>query len=182
MPNFKNGKTYIIWNTTAPVYKVYYGSTVRTLKARMSRHKNDKTCESRSIIESGTYAYQLLENYPCNTKRELQNKEAQYITSNWDSCVNKKVPGAIHRAGGVKEYDKKRDKNPKRKEHKKQIIECNLCGFMCSRTNIARHRQSKTCREAVQSQVKDVLNDMINQICYVGILSPGIIPRGRLEA
>lgn len=189
MPNYGNGKTYFIWNTTAPVYKLYIGSTVSTLKHRLTQHEYEfehqrNQCESHRLLAMGNYDIQLLENYPCENKQQLEDREAEYIIANWDSCVNKQVPGAIRRAGGIKKYDKQRDKNPERKEYKKQynqrynkknaekiaawqgqIIECHLCGSMCSRGNIARHRQTKTCREAVKSQVTNVLDDMIKQIC-----------------
>ena len=185
MPNYGNGKTYFIWNTTAPVHKLYIGSTVSTLKHRLTQHEykfkhQSGKCESHRLLAMGNYDIQLLENYPCENKHQLEDREAEYIISNWDSCVNKTVPGAVRRAGGIKEYEKKRNKNPERKELKKQYnkqnaekistqrrqkIECNLCGSVCSRRNIATHRKTKKCREAVKSQVKDVLNDMIKQIC-----------------
>ncbi len=178
----------MIYNTSAPVFKVYYGSTVQTLNDRMSVHKSSKNCESKSIIASGTYAYPLLEDYPCNTKKELQYREAEYIISNWDSCLNKTIPGAIDRAGGILQYDRLRNKTAKRKEYKKkhnkeyrkknaekiaaqskeykkQKVTCNLCGSMRTKNSIARHKKTKTCRAFVQSEVKNVLDDMLNQLC-----------------
>jgi len=202
MPNYSNGKIYIIYNTTAPVFKVYYGSTVKKLNDRLSHHVCEFKhqcghCESHRLIEMGNYKIKLIEEYPCNSKHELEDREAHYILTNWDSCVNKTVPGAVRRAGGMQQYlsqynqehrEEKAVYNKQyRQEHraeiaayktqynqqnrekiaaqKGQIIECNLCGSLCSKNNIARHRQTKTCRAAVKSQVTNVLNDMINQIC-----------------
>lgn len=193
MPDYSKGKTYFIWDRTAPVHKLYIGSTVSKLKKRLSEHVYDfehqrGKCESHILLAMGNYKIELLENFPCNTKYELEDREAEYIIANWDSCLNKTVPGAVRRAGGTKEYDKKRNKNPKRKDYKKQYnkqynkqyrqqnaekisvrksekIQCNLCGSMCTRGNIAKHRKSKTCRAFVQSEVKNVLDDLINQIC-----------------
>jgi len=172
MPNYGNGKTYFIWNTTAPVHKLYIGSTVSTLKHRLTQHvcefKNtSKKCESHILIAMGNYDIQLLENYPCENKQQLEDREAEYIIANWDSCVNKSVPGAVRRAGGRKKYDKQYNQQNAEKisEYKAQNITCNLCGVTSRRDHLARHRKSKTCRAAVQSQVTNVLDDMINKIC-----------------
>ncbi len=182
MSNYENGKIYMLYNTSAPIHKVYYGSTVETLKERLDIHKSKSNrCTSKSIIDSGTYAIKLIENFPCNNEYELEDREAEYIISNWDSCVNKNIPGAQRRAGGEKEYQKKynvenkdqikeynkqyREKNKHELNAKKrQKVTCNLCGSTCTRNGIAKHKKTKKCQSFVQSEVQSVLDDLISQI------------------
>jgi len=127
MRDFSKGKQYMLWNTTAPVYKIYYGSTTQTLSERMRVHKKNKNCESTVLFECGPCDITLIENYPCNNKHELEDREAEYIISNWDSCVNKTIPGAQRRAGGKKQYMKQYNEEHKDeiKTKKKQYYELN---------------------------------------------------------
>lgn len=60
------GKIYkIICNKTG---KVYYGSTIKTLKARLSSHKQGHYTSAHDILESGNYRIELVELYPCGSK------------------------------------------------------------------------------------------------------------------
>jgi len=84
----------------AKIYKAtgnglnYYGSTINTLSQRLSGHKNDKkngkTCSMFSLLEMEDFKFELVENYPCNNKKELLERERFYIENN--DCVNKKKP------------------------------------------------------------------------------------------
>jgi len=84
--------------------EAYYGSTVQTLPTRMSEHKRDykrwkKTGETRMVASFHmfeTYGMEhcsivLVEEYPCNSRRELHRREGEYILSN--ECCNKQVAG-----------------------------------------------------------------------------------------
>ncbi len=84
-PNFdyENGKIYKIYNKT----DVYYGSTIRTLEARLKRHEVDKTLTSSIIINNPPYCIELVENFPCDSRYTLERREYYYIKHN--KCVNK---------------------------------------------------------------------------------------------
>ena len=89
MPNYANGKIYKIVGDTGATY---YGSTVQSLKARMRRHRNSKdTSAYRDIISKMDYEMILIENYPCESKKELNEREGWYIREN--PCVNRQVAG-----------------------------------------------------------------------------------------
>lgn len=90
MVNYQNGKIYrIVCNVTG---KQYIGSTVSTLSTRLSQHKNSliKTCSSREVLISDDYNIVLIEDYPCDRKEQLLQRERYYIEIM--DCVNKKIP------------------------------------------------------------------------------------------
>jgi hypothetical protein len=80
--NYENGKIYKIYNKT----DVYYGSTIRTLEARLKRHEVDKTLTSSIIINNPPYCIELVENFPCDSRYTLEQRENYYISHN--KCVN----------------------------------------------------------------------------------------------
>ena len=106
MPDYTQAKIYKV---SSPNHSLcYYGSTVKTLAVRMSEHKTPHNgCTSKQIIDAGDADIQLIEEYPCINKHELEDREAEVMQANWDGCVNEMVPGAKRRAGGEKAYSKK---------------------------------------------------------------------------
>ena len=88
MNKYSNGKIYkIVDNTNGDVY---YGSTIQPLHKRLLQH-NLKNCTSRTIISNGDYNIELVETYPCKSRKELQYREGQYILDN--ECINLSTPG-----------------------------------------------------------------------------------------
>jgi hypothetical protein len=93
MPNYQNSKIYkIVGNGLT-----YYGATTRPLSQRFSNHKTAYKCFSTTgrlkdntkchlCITDPNCVIILVENYPCNTKEELQAREYFYISNN--ECVN----------------------------------------------------------------------------------------------
>ena len=143
---YQEGKIYkIIDNTNG---NIYIGSTKNTLDYRLKRHKFDKTCMSKQIIEQGDYEIILIKDYPCNSKWELEEEEAKYIRNN--TCINRCIP---HRT--QKQYREENNEaiNKQRKQYreknketlnniKKEKILCD-CGKMVSKNHLARHKKTK---------------------------------------
>ena len=79
MPNYKNGKIYLI--TSPSTDKVYVGSTVLKLCKRLNGHcgYQSKNCSSREIIELGNAVITLLHIFPCNSKEELLQEEQRVM-------------------------------------------------------------------------------------------------------
>jgi len=106
MVNYQNGKIYKLVSKHSPI--PYYGSTVQPLRKRLFEHKQrfKNNCKinysSFKIIELGDYKIELVENYPCNSKRELELREAYWIKNNL--CVNKKLSAITEEE--KKEYKK----------------------------------------------------------------------------
>jgi hypothetical protein len=92
--DYSQGKIYkIVCNKTG---LVYIGSTCKTLDERLKQHvydakryidkKSNKFVSSIYVIISNDYKMELIENYSCNHKKELETKEYYYITNL--ECVN----------------------------------------------------------------------------------------------
>jgi len=94
MPDYKNGKIYKIYSPSKNL--VYYGSTTQSLSNRMSKHiwgyknNSNNTCSCK-VLECEDYKIELIENYPCNNRHQLERKESEYIQNN--DCVNKLITG-----------------------------------------------------------------------------------------
>jgi len=96
---YQRGKIYrIVCNTTG---LQYYGSTIENkLCTRLAHHKaeykrnvNKKTnhyVSSFKILENNNYEMILVENFVCNSKDELHQRERFYIENN--ECVNRCIP------------------------------------------------------------------------------------------
>jgi hypothetical protein len=96
--SYSKGKVYRLRCRTTG--RQYIGSTKLTLDERLSKHKCDYKLYKKGkhhyitafiIIATGNFEIQLIENYPCKNKPELEEREAYYIQT--VDCVNKCVPG-----------------------------------------------------------------------------------------
>ena len=95
MNKYQNGKIYKLVCDNSPL--VYYGSTYRKLFDRLASHKYNKSCCSRELFEKGNVSIHLIENYPCNSRKELEAREGIYIKfilKNFDYKIicNKQIP------------------------------------------------------------------------------------------
>ena len=123
MPNYQDGKIYSIRSNQTE--KLYIGSTTQQLYKRFSKHKGlDNICSSKEIMKYEDAYIELIEEFPCNSKKELHRQEGFHIMNNY--CINKIVAGrtyAEYRAFTIqsrKEYIKLY-----RERNKQEIIEKN---------------------------------------------------------
>lgn len=83
--------------------RVYIGSTYKTLNERLSSHKSDynrnkekknvrKLANSFHLFKIGNIRIELLESYPCSSKRELHERERYWIDHYKEKCINKCIP------------------------------------------------------------------------------------------
>jgi len=92
MVNYLNAKIYrIVCNESG---RQYIGSTTIKLSTRLSQHKklfkSGKSGTSKEVLKNGDYNIILLEDYPCDRKEQLLQRERYYIETM--ECVNKKIP------------------------------------------------------------------------------------------
>lgn len=113
---YNNSKIYMIWSILGD--DKYYGSTTQKLSIRMCGHKTSykkgiKNISSYILFEKygiDNCKIELVLNYPCNSKEELNKKEGEYIRNN--QCVNKQIAGRTHKIyyeenkDKIKEYQK----------------------------------------------------------------------------
>ena len=154
MSNFQEAKIYQIKSNQSD--EVYVGSTTKTLSRRFSMHKAHykqylagkyRYTTSFKIIEYGDAYIELLEDYPCESKTELEHREAELIRDL--NCVNKNIPGRTakeyyqdNRDKHLEQMNKYNEANKdKIKEQKKQKYNCS-CGGKYTYASKARHMKS----------------------------------------
>lgn len=100
--DYKYGKIYVIRSYKTNL--VYVGSTTQHLCQRMSKHRiNYKQwlkngtgfMTSYKLLDFDDAYIELLEEYPCENKNQLQRKEGEYIR-NMENVVNKFIAGRTH--------------------------------------------------------------------------------------
>ena len=143
MSNYSKGKIYkLVCNVTG---LIYIGSTTTTLNQRKGKHSGDFTrfnkgkynyVSSFDIIKGDDYSIELIENFPCTSKKELLTRETFYINS--VECVNKCNP--VQDKNYNKEY---RSKNKDSIKAKKSVPYTCSCGSICIIDGKARHERSK---------------------------------------
>ena len=118
MPDYKLGKIYQIWSPNTD--EVYIGSTVQPLHKRFHDHKTTLTSKkyttAREVLKCGEAKIELIEDYPCEKKSELNRREGQ-VMRGYDNRVIVKIAGRTpaewradnkeHIAAYQKEYYKK---------------------------------------------------------------------------
>ncbi len=165
MRDYSKGKIYKIYSISNEEL-VYYGSTIKTLSARLANHvydyKKNSSCVSKIVLDAGDYKIELIENYPCANKQQLDRREGEYAKNN--VCVNENIAGRTLKEYNEdnkdkisekhKEYYKKNkeridEKQKKYRENNKELIEekkklkvtCE-CGCITDKNNLARHKKS----------------------------------------
>ena len=152
MPNFANAKIYAI--RSHQTQQIYIGSTTQPLYKRFSKHKT-MYCSSKEIMKYQDCYIELLENYACVDKNELNRREGELIRSM--DCVNKNIAGrtdAEWREEHKTEINEKQkqyyvDNNQEILEHSKQKYNC-FCGGKYTNSHKARHFKTPNHLECIR--------------------------------
>ena len=118
MLDYKNGKIYQVWSPNTD--KVYIGSTAQPLHKRFGDEKKPSAKETcKQIIASGDARIELIEEYPCANKAELNRREGQVMRDMMreHTCVNRRIEGRTRaeyrddnrerRTAWIREYNEK---------------------------------------------------------------------------
>jgi len=162
--NYKNAKIYKL---TGENGLYYYGSTTRRLNIRLNEHRCKSGCERSKLLTNPTI--ELLENYPCNNKIELQERERWYIENN--ECVNRKVPNRTdkeyqekyRKRDTEKKKEKKHNKNEKSVKSKKKYRELNKAKEKAQQ-DIYRNRPEI---KEYEKQYKKFKNSFFGKLCKI---------------
>lgn len=145
MPDYSKSKIYKLICDDPEL--VYYGSTTQKyLSSRLCEHKKkNNNCTSKKLIEAGGVKIYLVENYPCESKNDLNARERFYIENN--NCINKSLPGRTQ-----KEYQNDNrqllcekakiiyNKNKKKiLDYQKEKVECYICKKTFARQYLKPH-------------------------------------------
>ena len=112
-----------IYKLTDNSNRVYYGSTIKSLKKRLCEHKTPRnTCNSK-IMDRDSMHIECLEQYYFDTdmdyKELLIKRESFYIRNN--ECINKKIPGRTMKEFQTEYYEKNKEQLLlKHKEYKEK--------------------------------------------------------------
>ena len=163
MPDYSKGKIYKIVSPNTE--EVYIGSTTQKLSNRMTSHRKDyrngKYMTSSEIIKHGDAKIVLVENYPCETKEQLEKREQECMDEcnsvNIQRPANKFNPDTYYKEYYIKNRDKKRRKvkewalkNPekiKARNRKKYTCEC---GSVFTMPQKARHYRTEKHSERMK--------------------------------
>lgn len=133
MPDYQNAKIYKLVNETLGL--TYFGSTTKQLCVRKSQHKynfkKDLHCISKILFEGeGEVEIVLIEDFPCNSKKELLLRERFYIENN--GCVNKNIPSRKNNEWREENREYLRKKNNEYREtNKAKILKQQSEKFTC---------------------------------------------------
>ena len=159
MPDYQKGKIYKLWSPSQNL--VYYGSTIQPLSQRISGHLKQfirynkgtsNYVSSYLILECEDYKIELVENYPCNNKQQLEKKEGEYIKNN--ECVNIYIP--CRTTQEYREDNKEEISNKKKKkyeENKEEVLEKNRKNYENSKEKIL--EKKKEYYEANKEKIKE---------------------------
>ena len=164
MPNYQNSKIYKIVDKNN---LIYIGSTTQNLQERFWSHRAINNKCTTKIMDRDSLKIELISEFPCNSKKELWNKEKEYV--NELQCINRIIPNQTRKEWYQKNKDKisiqqkilNEKNNEKRKEEKKnwyaslsksdkkeylekrkEKIVCE-CGELTNKKGISRHKKSK---------------------------------------
>lgn len=152
MNKYENSKIYRIrcLNTG----NIYIGSTTqRWLCQRLAVHKkkydyflsgNNHFVSVFDIFQNENYVMELIENYPCNSKKELFERERFFI-ENEPKCVNlcNPIRTRIDNNESAKKYRQKFPEKIKQWNNYYKTLKkvCNICNKSISYTHYARHKR-----------------------------------------
>jgi len=153
MVNYKHGKIYKIYGKNHDM--VYYGSTCKPICNRKAEHKNDfkrfeegknkKKTTSFNILKTGDYIFELVQNFPCNNKEELREREDYYIKN--FPCINKNrgIAPTVEEKKEYKEiwYQINKERILKKMKEKGKIKFHCECGSSVRQYEKARHYRTK---------------------------------------
>ena len=132
MPDYQKGKIYML--ATQKNCKIYIGSTTTTLHSRFQSHQSKykrwlegigKNYKSAfELLEYNDCKIELIEDYPCESFKQLTEREGYHIKLNRNTIVNKHI---LTRTDQEWRDEHKEDKLAYNKayyvEHKEAILE-----------------------------------------------------------
>jgi hypothetical protein len=152
---YQRGQIYSIRSPQTEM--VYYGSTIQPLYKRFFTHnasmKFGDYCSSQEILKLGDAYIEWVEDFPCNSKKELDRREGQIQRENKQHCVNLCI------AGRTKKEHYQTNKDAILQE-KKQYYEDNKAVISEKRKEF--YEATKPVRLAYQKEYYEANRDAIN--------------------
>jgi len=149
MPDYSKGKIYKLWSPSTGL--TYVGSTCQTLAMRLGEHRRGKGqydrdptkkyVSSYKVIGCPDYRIDLIEEYPCENKMQLNKREGEFILAS--KCVNRCVAGRTDKQYRETNIEMLRGKDRARKRANKEKTKLYI---LANRDRIERRNGAKyTC-------------------------------------
>jgi len=144
--NYHFAKIYAI--TCLQTNLKYIGSTTKEyVMHRINQHVNAYAsylngkadyCSSFEVISKGHFAVEILEEYPCDSKEEIKQREKHHIRNN--TCVNKNIPSRTNKEYYTDNIEKFKEQyqRSKNNDYYKKKHEC-TCGGTYTINNMKQH-------------------------------------------
>ena len=157
----------MIYTIRSPHTENYYiGSTTQKLCKRFSDHNikyklyldaSHHFVTSFKILELGDAYIELLEDYTCDNKTQLEKREGEFIREHKDNCVNKRIEGRTK-----KEYTV--DTKEHRQIYKKQYyIDNNIKLIEKSKQyyiDNKEHKKEYDKQRRIDKKIQEVMNNL----------------------
>jgi len=129
---YQRGQIYTI--RSHQTNQFYIGSTTQPLHKRLHAHRSEyklwsadnekRYCSSYEIIKNEDNYIEMLEDFKCNSKKELNKREGQQIRFYREKCVNIKIAGRTQQEYNQENKEKISEYNQKKYEaNKEEILE-----------------------------------------------------------
>jgi hypothetical protein len=174
MPNYQNGRIYKI--TSFQTEQIYVGSTTKTLCRRMADHRSAfkkpvKNYTAFIILAFDDAFIELIENFPCNSKEELEARERHYIRT-LPNVVNKVVPTRSYKEWYEENRDKilahKREFNQNDRIQNKETINTDLREKYHENEEYRNHRLELCRKFYAKRRVERLAKNKIEMTCECG--------------
>ena len=142
---YENGKIYKLTNTVTD--DIYIGSTTNELKYRLTAHRIAARQNGNSVvyqwmqgIGSDQFAIELIEDFACKNRQELEQREHKLIKQQQPSLNTYcKSP---RKQFFFKDYYADANFRTKHLKYMSTKVACE-CGYMTARGNMSRHKAGK---------------------------------------
>lgn len=130
--DYQQSKIFILTSTQTD--KVYIGGTVESLQFRYNAHLEEYKKKKPNVGPNTIFQYHpdveitLIENYPCDTRLELRQRQQEIMNEYGDRCCN--LQSAV--------FDKKNAKKKKRA--------CPICNTDVTSSYMKQHQKTNRCR------------------------------------
>ena len=159
--NYQNGKIYRL---IAEDNYFYLGSTIKDLKERFWNHKadskrrpNNKKASHFCKIGWDKVKIELVENFPCNSRKELLDREQEHIEQNKVNplCLNTYntfLTKEEKNKRDLERYYEKKDEILKAQKKKYEedgalIVECEFCKTKITKKGLKKHQLTEFCKK-----------------------------------
>jgi Tat protein secretion system quality control protein TatD with DNase activity len=163
---YQHGKIYKL--TSSETTDIYIGSTKQPLCKRLREHKDDYTSflkgrfhyvSSFDLIKYVDCKIELIKEYPCNSKKELEREEGYYQRKM--KCVNMRIAGRTDKEWRDDNKEEIRERKKKYRENNKEKIKAHKskkciceCGREYAHDHKARHERTKIHQDYINGIIK----------------------------